>query len=74
MKYRYKGPISAVSLNHGNKTEHHTLVPGAILNLPETHEYVKNLCELGHLEPIAGEPKAVVPAATKPEKGVKDDR
>lgn len=65
-KYLYSGPLSGVSLaplKEGDKSKDVRLVPGAVVELPEEHPYVKTLVALGHLaKPPAKEP---APAPTK---------
>lgn len=72
-KYRYKGPLSAATLNHGGRKLEVALVPGKVVELPPEHEYVRALAELGHLipEPIAPQPAPATEA--KPTKGGKND-
>ncbi|MDR1709656.1 MAG: hypothetical protein LBS70_08060 [Candidatus Accumulibacter sp.] len=48
MKYRYNGPISAVSLKDGAEVMLH---PGKTVELPAEHEYTKTLLARGHLTP-----------------------
>lgn len=61
-RYRYTGPLSAVSLRVGGKLLDVQLLPGALVNLPDDHDYTKVLLELKHLHL---EPAAVAPGAGK---------
>lgn len=46
MKYRYTGPSSGVTLADGTEV---LLWPGSVVDLPESHDYVKTLVALQHL-------------------------
>jgi hypothetical protein len=66
MKYRYSGPISAVTLKDGREVMLH---PGKTVELPAEHEYTQTLLALGHLTPKKDSPPAAsgsdAPAPTK---------
>lgn len=72
-KYRYKGPLSAVTLNHGGRKVEVSLVPGKVVELPPEHDYVRALGELGHLIPVPTEPQAAPAPEVTPKKGGKTD-
>ena len=62
MKYRYNGPISAVTLKDGTEVMLH---PGKIVDLPADHGYTRTLLALSHLAPVADDsPKAKSSAKT----------
>ena len=68
MKYRYSGPISAVTLKDGTEVMLH---PGKTVELPATHEYTQTLLALGHLSPVPDEAPsapAAAPDASAPTK------
>ncbi|UMO90224.1 hypothetical protein HP572_18065 [Pectobacterium sp. PL64] len=46
MKYRYTGPSSGVTLADGTEV---LLWPDSVVDLPESHDYVKTLVALKHL-------------------------
>lgn len=60
MKYRYSGPTSGVTLKKGAddaSAQELMLHTGAEVELPEEHEYTRTLLALGHLTPVAPQPK-----------------
>lgn len=55
MKHRYDGPLASVTLADGSDV---ILNPGADVDLPADHEYVRTLVALGRLTPVpSAEPK-----------------
>lgn len=60
MRYRYAGPMSAVTLAlEGGQATDIVLTPGAEIDLPPQHPYVVTLLARGHLTPIPTPPPAV---------------
>lgn len=51
MKYRYRGPLSGVTLASGQEVMLH---PGGEVELPEDSDYTKTLLALGYLAPLPG--------------------
>lgn len=66
MRFKYTGPFSGVTLADGQEILLH---PGAEVELPEGHEYVKTLAALGHLTPLAPARKTTEDAAKPAKKG-----
>jgi hypothetical protein len=56
-RYRYSGPVSGATLRTKTQDLHVRLSPGAEVELPDDHSYVRGLVARGHLVELAPEPK-----------------
>lgn len=52
-RYRYSGPVSGATLRLGEQVLHVRLSPGAEVELPDDHVYVRGLVARGHLAELA---------------------